>query len=476
MENVMALCKRRAFVYPGSEIYGGLANTWDYGPMGVQLKKNILDFWWKTFVENRDDIVGLDSAILMNPRVWEASGHVQNFSDPLMDCKACHERVRADKMIEEFIKDYDRKESEVKDIVDVSPEMKFRESLRGSSIEGKSKEELFEIVMGCKIKCPNCKKVAWTEPRSFNLMFKTYQGVIEDTAEQIYLRPETAQGIFVNFKNILDSTRSRLPFGVAQTGKAFRNEITPGNFIFRTREFEQMEIEYFVRPEEAGAAFQAWLKDSHDFFLALGVRAEKLRVREHSQKELSHYSSQTADIEYEFPFGWGELQGIANRGSFDLDQHTKFSGEKLQYRDPMTNEVFVPHVIEPSWGLTRALLTVLIDAYEEQALEGGEMRTVMHFKPVVAPVQVAIFPLQKQQSEAARAVYKDLKPYFRAEFDDSGAIGKRYRRQDEIGTPFCITYDFETEADASVTVRDRDSMQQERVKIADLRTYLGERM
>jgi glycyl-tRNA synthetase len=391
----------------------------------------------------------------MNPRVWEASGHVQNFSDPLMDCKNCKERVRGDKLLEEHLGATGNAAAEV---------------------GGLSNTEIFNRVMEAKIPCPNCKKVAWTEPRSFNLLFKTYQGVIEDTAEQIYLRPETAQGIFVNFKNILDSTRSRLPFGVAQTGKAFRNEITPGNFIFRTREFEQMEIEYFVRPEEAATAFQAWLKDSREFFLALGVRAEKLRVREHSQKELSHYSSQTADIEYEFPFGWGELQGIANRGSFDLDQHTKFSGEKLQYRDPVTNEVFVPHVIEPSWGLTRALLTVLIDAYEEQVLEGGEMRTVMHFKPVVAPVQVAIFPLQKQQSEVAREIYRELKPFFRAEFDDSGAIGKRYRRQDEIGTPFCITYDFDSETDASVTVRDRDSMQQERVKIADLKAYLGERM
>ncbi|MFA5793011.1 MAG: glycine--tRNA ligase [Candidatus Gracilibacteria bacterium] len=445
MEEVISLCKRRGFVYPGSEIYGGLANTWDYGPYGSQLKKNIMDFWWKTFVEGRDDIVGLDSAILMNPRVWEASGHVQNFSDPLMDCKKCNERVRGDKLLEEHF---------------------------GETIGGISNEEIFNRVMDAKIACPKCGKIAWTEPRAFNLMFKTYQGVIEDTAEQIYLRPETAQGIFTNFKNILDSTRVRLPFGVAQVGKSFRNEITPGNFIFRTREFEQMEIEYFVRPEDAESVFKQWLADSKAFFLAIGIRENKMRFREHDKKELSHYSKMTADTEYEFPFGWGELQGISHRGSYDLDQHTKFSGEKLQYRDPVTNEVFVPHVIEPSWGLTRTVLTVLIDAYEEQDLENGEKRTVMHFNPCIAPVQIAVFPLQKQQSEVARKLYKDLKPFFRAEFDEAGAIGKRYRRQDEIGTPFCITYDFESETDVSVTVRDRDSMAQERVKIADLKDYL----
>lgn len=449
MEDLVSLCKRRGFIYPGSSIYGGLSNTWDYGPYGSQLKKNILDFWWKTFVEQRDDILGMDAAILMNPRVWEASGHVSNFSDPLMDCKKCKERVRGDKLLEDNL-----------DVV----------------ITGKSNEEIMTMVMENKIKCPKCKSLDWTEPRAFNLMFKTYQGVLEETASQIYLRPETAQGIFVNFKNILDSTRVRLPFGVAQVGKAFRNEITPGNFVFRTREFEQMEIEFFIKPEDAKQWFDTWVKDSMNFFLSLGVDEKKMRIRQHEQEELSHYSSMTADIEYEFPFGWGELQGIAYRGNFDLEQHSKFSGEKLQYRDPMTNELLVPHVIEPSWGLTRTLLTVLLDAYEEEKLEGDESRIVMHFDPKIAPVQVAIFPLQKDLNDEAKALYQDLKPYFRAEYDDSGAIGKRYRRQDEIGTPFCVTFDFESREDGQVTVRERDSMKQERVAIKELKAYLFERL
>lgn len=449
MEDVMSLCKRRAFVYPGSEIYGGLANTWDYGPYGSQLKKNILDFWWKTFVQDRDDMMGLDSAILMNPRVWEASGHVSNFSDPLMDCKSCQERVRGDKILEEHLK---------------------------ITIAGLSNAEIYNKMMEEKIPCPKCKKINWTEPRSFNLMFKTYQGVIEDTAAQVYLRPETAQGIFVNFKNILDSTRSRLPFGVGQYGKSFRNEITPGNFIFRTREFEQMEIEYFVRPEDAEKYFDQWVEDYKAFFKALNIPEDKLRLRYHEKDELSHYSSKTVDFEYEFPFGWGELMGIAHRGSFDLDQHMKFSGEKLQYRDPQSNEVLTPHVVEPALGLTRAFLIVLLSAYEEQALENGETRTVLHFAPQIAPVQVAVFPLQKQQSEPATKLYRDLKKHFRAEYDESGAIGKRYRRQDEIGTPFCVTYDFDTETDGCVTVRERDSMKQERVKIDELKNYLSTRL
>ena len=445
MDSVMSLCKRRGFVYAGSEIYGGLANTWDYGPYGAQLKRNILNLWWKTFIEDRDDMLGLDSAILMNPRVWEASGHVANFADPLMDCKSCNERVRGDKLLEEHLK---------------------------TTIAGLSNDEIYNKVMDEKIPCPKCKKLNWTQPRAFNLMFKTYQGVLEDTAAQIYLRPETAQGIFVNFKNILDSMRVRLPFGVGQYGKSFRNEITPGNFIFRTREFEQMEIEYFVRPEQAESVFKQWVEDSMNFFTALGIKKDKMRVRNHGKEELSHYSTMTVDIEYEFPFGWGELQGIAYRGSFDLDQHTKFSGEKLQYRDPETNEVFVPHTVEPAWGLTRTVLTVLVDAFEEEALEDGETRNVMHFDPKIAPVQVAVFPLQKQQSEKAETLYKTLKPHFRCEYDESGAIGKRYRRQDEIGTPFCVTYDFQSDEDGAVTVRERDSMKQERVKIEVLAEFL----
>ncbi len=445
MEDVMSLCKRRGFVYPGSDIYGGLANTWDYGPYGSQLKKNILDFWWKTFVEDRDDMLGLDSAILMNPRVWEASGHVAGFADPLMDCKKCKERVRGDKLLEEHLK---------------------------TTIAGLSNQEIFEKVMEEKIVCPNCGKLDWTEPRSFNLMFKTYQGVIEDQAAQIYLRPETAQGIFVNFKNLMDSTRSRLPFGVGQYGKSFRNEITPGNFIFRTREFEQMEIEYFVRPDQVDTVFDQWVEDYRQFFAALQIPAEKIRTRYHEATELSHYSSKTMDFEYEFPFGWGELMGIAYRGSFDLDQHTKFSGEKLQYRDPVTNEVFVPHVVEPALGLTRTVLIVLLSAYEEETLPEGETRTVLHFAPHIAPVQVAVFPLQKQLNESAQELYRKLKKHFRAEFDESGAIGKRYRRQDEIGTPFCVTFDFDSLEDGAVTVRERDSMKQERVKMEELEEYL----
>lgn len=445
IDAVVSLCKRRGFVYPGSDIYGGLANTWDYGPYGAALKRNILNFWWKTFIDDRDDMLGIDSSILMNPRVWEASGHVANFADPLMDCRNCKERIRADKIIEEVL---------------------------GQNVAGKSNEEVLNIILDNKIKCPKCSKVDWTQPRSFNLMFKTYQGVIEDTAEQIYLRPETAQGIFVNFKNILDSMRVRLPFGVGQYGKSFRNEITPGNFIFRTREFEQLEIEYFVKPDEAEKYFDSWVEEYKKFFSSLNIPSEKLRLRYHDKEELSHYSSKTVDFEYEFPFGWGELMGIAHRGSYDLDQHTKFSGEKLQYRDPVTNEVFVPHVVEPALGLTRAFLIVLLSSYELQKLENGEERTVMHFDPKIAPVQVAVFPLQKDLNEEAKLVYSNLKKKFRSEFDESGAIGKRYRRQDEIGTPFCVTFDFDSRDDSSVTVRNRDTMQQERVKIAELESYL----
>lgn len=449
MEDVIALAKRRGFVYPGSDIYGGLANTWDYGPYGSQLKKNILDSWWKTFVEDRDDMMGLDSGILMNPKVWEASGHLANFSDPLMDCKGCKNRVRADHLIEAHL---------------------------GEVVDGKPNEELFQITMDQKIPCPKCGKVDWTEPRDFQMMFKTYQGVIEDTAAQIYLRPETAQGIFVNFKNIMDSTRARLPFGVGQYGKSFRNEITPGNFIFRTREFEQMEIEYFVHPNDVDTVFEAWVQDFQSWFASLGISEAKLRLRRHTDEELSHYSSKTVDFEYEYPFGWGELMGIAHRGDYDLTQHAKFSGTKLEYRDPITNEVYVPHVVEPALGLTRTVLITLLEAYEVQALEGGEERTVMHFAPDIAPVQVAVFPLQKKlNEEGAEALYRQLKPHFRSEYDDSGAIGKRYRRQDEIGTPFCVTFDFDSLEDQSVTVRDRDSMAQERVKIEDLLVYLQER-
>lgn len=459
MEKVVALCKRRGFVFPGSEIYGGLANTWDYGPYGVALKKNVKDLWWKTFVEDRDDMVGLDAAILMNPKTWEASGHVASFSDPLIDCKSCNERFRGDKILEE---------AGVTGVPGLD--------LKAITQKLQSRKDLV---------CPNCGKHDWSEAKVFNLMFKTHQGVIEDQTTQVYLRPETAQGIFVNFKNILDSCRVRVPFGIGQIGKAFRNEITPGNFTFRTREFEQMEIEYFCHPSQKKALYADWKEQSKDFFAnKLGIREENLRFREHDEKELSHYSSMTFDVEYRFPFGktgegaetWGELQGLADRGDFDLSQHEKFSGKDLKYRDPLTNEVYLPHVIEPSFGCDRTVLTVLIDAYHEEKLEDGAERVVLKFKPAVAPVQVAVFPLLKNKEELikkAQSVYRLLKPQFRAEWDDNGNVGKRYRRQDEIGTPYCITVDFDTLEKGVVTVRDRDTMKQESIQIDALIPYLN---
>ncbi len=460
MEKVVSLCKRRGFVFPGSEIYGGLANTWDYGPYGSALKKNVKDIWWKTFVEDRDDMVGLDAAILMNPKTWEASGHISNFSDPLIDCKECKERFRGDKLLEEN-------------------GVEKAESLSLKEVSEKLKSE--------KIACPKCKASNWTDAKTFNLMFKTKQGVVEGDQADIYLRPETAQGIFVNFKNILDSCRVRVPFGIGQIGKAFRNEITPGNFTFRTREFEQMEIEYFVHPNDKKASFDEWKEQSKNFFSkTLGVKDENLRFREHDSEELSHYSAMTFDVEYRFPFGktdatetWGELQGLADRGDYDLSQHEKFSGKDLKYRDPYTNEVYLPHVIEPSFGLDRTVLTVLIDAYNEEKLEDDSERVVMKFKPSLAPVQVAVFPLLKNKEELvkkAKEVHKMLKPHFRSEWDDNGNVGKRYRRQDEIGTPYCVTIDFDTLDDASVTVRDRDTMKQERVKIEELAEYINKKL
>lgn len=446
-EKVVALCKRRGFVFAGSDIYGGLSNTWDYGPYGSLLKKNVKDLWWRTFVQEREDIVGLDSAILMNPKVWVASGHVGNFSDPLLDCRECKERVRGDKLIEE--------------------------NLGIEAAVGKSLAEVTEIIRDNGLKCPKCGKCNFTEARAFNLMFKTYQGVVEETAAEIYLRPETAQGIFVNFKNVVQNCRVKVPFGIAQIGKAFRNEITPGNFTFRTREFEQMEIEFFVHPSEVGAHFDKWKEQCRQFYLDLGVKEENLRFREHEADELSHYSSMTYDIEYDFPFGWGELMGLAYRGCFDLTQHQEHSGEKLQYMDPQTNEWFLPHVIEPSFGADRTVLTVLLDAYCEDEV-GGETRVVMKFDPKIAPVRCAIFPLMKKEglSEKAREIFDMLKKDFMVEYDDSGAIGKRYRRQDEIGTPFCVTVDFDTLEDGTVTLRERDSMEQRRVRVEEL----GERL
>lgn len=444
MDKVISLCKRRGFIFPGSEIYGGLANTWDYAPYGVELKNNLKQMWWKTFVQGRDDMVGLDAAILMNPRVWEASGHIENFSDPLVDCKSCKERFRGDKLIEEKL-----------------------------GIEAAAKlnlEDLTTIINGNKIACPKCGKCNWTESRKFNLMFKTYQGVIEETAALVYLRPETAQGIFTNFKNVLTTSRKKLPFGIGQIGKSFRNEITPGNFTFRTREFEQMEIEYFIREKGWEEVFDAWEKACWDFYLGLGIDKENLRFRDHDKKELSHYSKKTKDIEYKFPFGWGELMGLAYRTDFDLKRHSEFSGEKLTYFEE-GEEPFIPHVIEPSFGVERTLLVILLDAYKEEEVE-GEVRVVMKFDKKLAPVKVAVLPLSNKLKDEAYKVYDDLRKEFATEFDVSGSIGKRYRRQDEIGTPYCVTFDFESVNDGSVTVRDRDTMKQERIKIAELAGYL----
>lgn len=446
MEKVVSLCKRRGFIFPGSEVYGGLANTWDYGPYGVALKNNVKNYWWHTFVTERSDMVGLDSAILLNPRVWEASGHLQSFTDPLMDCKKCKERVRGDKLIEE--------------------------KLGVEAAAGKSLQEIGEIIKKNKITCPKCGSGDFTEARSFNLMFKTHQGVIENATDLIYLRPETAQGIFINFKNVVQTSRKRIPFGIAQIGKSFRNEITPGNFTYRTREFEQMEIEYFMEPGDkkmVKKTFDEWKKEVFDWFLGLGIKKENLRFREHDQKELSHYSSMTVDVEYKFPFGWGELMGLADRGQFDLTQHETFSKENLKYLDPMTNKQYLPHVIEPSFGVERTILTVLLDAYDEDKVN-NEDRVVMRFSPKIAPVTVAILPLMKKPelTKVAEKIYKDLRTKFKVEYDDSGAIGKRYRRQDEIGTPFALTIDYDTLEDKSVTLRDRDSTKQKRVKIEEL--------
>ncbi len=446
MEKVVALCKRRGFIFPGSEIYGGFANTWDYGPYGSILKKNVKDFWWQKFVQERNDIVGLDSAILMNPKVWEASGHINSFSDPLMDCKSCKERVRGDKLIED--------------------------NLGIDAAAGKSLEDVGKIIIENKLKCPKCGKCNFTEARSFNLMFKTHQGVIEETATAVYLRPETAQGIFVNFKNVVQNCRQKVPFGIAQIGKAFRNEITPGNFTYRTREFEQMEIEYFVSPNDKKKIkkqFEEWKEICKQWFLDLGIKNKNLRFREHNSDELSHYSSMTFDIEYKFPFAWGELMGLAYRGCYDLSQHQEFSKEKLEYIDPQSNERYIPHVIEPSFGCDRTVLITLLDAYDEDKIDGEE-RTVMRFDPKIAPIKAAIFPLMKKTelTKLAKKIDKNLRKDFMIEYDESGAIGKRYRRQDEIGTPYCITVDYDSLDDEKVTLRDRDSSKQERVAIKKL--------
>lgn len=464
LDQVVSLCKRRGFVFPGSEIYGGLANTWDYGPLGVEVKNRVKREWWKTFVHRRSDIVGYDAAILMHPKTWEASGHVAGFADPLVSCKKCGQRFRGDKLLEEELG------------VAAAAIVKI--------------EQVQSMLIAEKVNCPNCGNRDWTESERFNLMFKTHQGVLEDKGTLVYLRPETAQGIFVNFKNVLQTSRMRLPFGIAQIGKAFRNEITPGNFTFRTREFEQMEIEYFVDPTVNSAlrpeqAFDQWKETVWDWYEGLGIAQDRLRVREHAQDELSHYSSRTLDIEYQFPWGWGELFGLANRGDFDLTQHEKFSGEDLKYTDPEDATIkFLPHVIEPSFGCDRTVLTLLLEAYAEEKVN-GEKRTVMKFDKRIAPVDLAILPLSKKENliNKAQELYKKIvqETDLVVDFDVTGSIGKRYRRQDEIGTALAVTVDFGTIGEDAaqgekdtVTIRDRDTLKQERVAIGSIREKIAE--
>ena len=455
MDKLVALCKSRGFIFAGSEIYGGLANTWDYGPLGVELKNNIKRAWWKKFVQENTLNTGLDSAILMNPNVWVASGHVGGFSDPLMDCKSCKTRHRADNLIEDYIS---RKKLNL-------------------SIAGWSNEQMEKYIADNKIPCPNCGKCDFTGVRQFNLMFKTFQGVTEDSTNTVYLRPETAQGIFVNFLNVQRTTRMKVPFGIGQIGKSFRNEITPGNFIFRVREFEQMELEFFCKPGTDLEWFAYWKEFCKNWLLGLGIKEENLKLRDHDPEELSHYSNATTDFEFKFPFGWGELWGIADRTDFDLNAHAKVSGKNMEYTDPNTGEKYVPYVIEPSLGVERMVLTLLCNAYEEQELEGGDSRVVMHFHPFIAPYKVAVLPLQKKAlGEKAEEIYKNLSKKFSATYDESASIGKRYRRQDEIGTPFCVTVDFDTLEDNCVTIRDRDTMEQVRISIDELEEYIAKRM
>ena len=448
MEQIVALCKNRGFVYAGSEIYGGLSNSWDYGPLGVEFKNNVKRAWWKKFVQESPYNVGIDAAILMNPQVWVASGHVGGFSDPLMDCRDCKTRHRADKLIEDFT---------------------------GESADGWSNEKMMSFIRENHIKCPNCGSENFTDIRQFNLMFKTYQGVTEDSKSELYLRPETAQGIFVNFANVQRTTRRKIPFGIGQIGKSFRNEITPGNFLFRIREFEQMELEFFCKPGTDLDWFHYWKDFSKNFLLSLGLTEQNIRLRDHGKEELSFYSKATTDIEYLFPFGWGELWGIADRTDYDLTRHQEHSGKSLDYFDPETNERYVPYVIEPSLGADRVALAFLVDAYDEEKLDEKDTRAVLHLHPALAPFKAAVLPLSKKLGGNARGIYETLSKRFLIDYDETGSIGKRYRRQDEIGTPFCVTYDFQSEEDGCVTVRDRDSMRQERISAADLEDYLTDK-
>ena len=449
MDKIVALCKGRGFVYPGSEIYGGLANTWDYGPLGMVLKNNIKQAWLKKFVQENKYNVGLDSAILMNPQTWVASGHLGGFSDPLMDCKECKTRHRADNLIEDF---------------------------DGTNVAGWTNEQMTDYIKEKEIACPNCGKHNFTDIRQFNLMFKTFQGVTEDSKNEIYLRPETAQGIFVNFSHIQRTSRKKVPFGVAQIGKSFRNEITPGNFIFRVREFEQMELEFFCKPGTDLEWFEYWRAFCRDFLYSLNIKEENLRLRDHSAEELCFYSKATTDFEYLFPFGWGELWGVADRTDYDLTQHSNTCGKPIEYFDQTTNEKYIPYVIEPSLGVERLFLALMVEAYDEEVIDEKDTRVVLRLHPTLAPFKAAVLPLSKKLNEKAEEVFEMLTKDFMVDYDDAGSIGKRYRRQDEIGTPFCITYDFESIEDGCVTVRDRDTMAQERVAIDKLKDYIADKI
>lgn len=451
MDKIVNLCKNRGFVFPGSEIYGGLANSWDYGPVGSELKKNIKELWWKRFVHENEYNIGIDAAIIMNPKVWQASGHLAGFSDPLVDCKECKQRFRADNLIEEFSK--------------------------GTvSAEAMSNEEMEKYISENKVRCPNCGKSNFTGMRNFNLMFKTFMGVTEDAKSELYLRPETAQGMFVDYKNVLRTQRAKVPFGIAQMGRSFRNEITPGNFIFRTREFEQMELEFFCKPGTDIEWFNFYKAQMRNWLYDLGIRKENLRERDHSPEELCFYSKATCDFEFKFPFGWGELWGIADRTDYDLTQHQTFSGESMEYTDPVTNEKYIPYVVEPALGVDRMFLTILCNAYDEETIAEDDTRVVLHLHPALAPYKVAILPLSKKLSDKAKEVHKKLTKHFNCDYDEAGSIGKRYRREDEIGTPFCVTIDFDTLEDDTVTIRDRDTMQQIRLKIDELVPYISEKI
>ena len=458
MDKIVALSKNRGFVFPGSEIYGGLANTWDYGPLGAELKNNIKRAWWKKFVQQNPYNVGLDAAILMNPQTWVASGHLGGFSDPLMDCRECKERFRADKLIE----DWNTENGKELD----------------KPIDAFTQAEMKDYIEENNIPCPSCGKHNFTDIRQFNLMFKTFQGVTEDAKNTVYLRPETAQGIFVNFPSVQRTTRKKVPFGIGQIGKSFRNEITPGNFIFRVREFEQMELEFFCKPGTDLEWFDYWRSFCRNWLLSLGMREENLRLRDHSPEELCFYSKATTDFEFMFPFGWGELWGVADRTDYDLTQHQNTSGKDLSYFDPETSDRYIPYVIEPSLGVERSFLAFLVDAYDEEVIdaEKNDTRVVLHFHPALAPYKAAVLPLSKKLAEGAGKIYTELSEYFMVDYDDAGSIGKRYRREDEIGTPFCITYDFDSVEDGCVTVRDRDTMEQVRIPIAGLREYIEEKI